>query len=128
MKLKVKNSYNGVLLTLETLKTQKPGEEISKQSVYYGDKGDVKLGVLEDGFITLYLKVKQTDLKARYELDNKYLQAPLAKGQVVGKIVYQLDGKDVATVNLQALEDVQEGGFLGKGWDWLVLTVKGLFD
>ena len=111
----------------ETLKTQKAGEEISKQSVYYGDKGDVKLGVLEDGFITLP-KGKQTDLKARYELDNKYLQAPLTKGQVVGKIVYQLDGKDVATVNLQALEDVQEGGFLGKGWDWLVLTVKGLFD
>ena len=111
----------------ETLKTQKAGEEISKQSVYYGDKGDVKLGVLEDGFITVP-KDKQTDLKARYELDNKYLQAPLTKGQVVGKIVYQLDGKDVATVNLQALEDVQEGGFLGKGWDWLVLTVKGLFD
>ena len=111
----------------ETLKTQKAGEEISKQSVYYGDKSDVKLGVLEDGFITVP-KGKQTDLKARYELDNKYLQAPLAKGQVVGKIVYQLDGKDVATVNLQALEDVQEGGFLGKGWDWLVLTVKGLFN
>ena len=111
----------------ETLKTQKAGEEISKQSVYYGDKSDVKLGVLEDGFITVP-KGKQTDLKARYELDKKYLQAPLAKGQVVGKIVYQLDGKDVATVNLQALEDVQEGGFLGKGWDWLVLTVKGLFD
>ena len=111
----------------ETLKTQKAGEEISKQSVYYGDKSDVKLGVLEDGFITVP-KGKQTDLKARYELDNKYLQAPLAKGQVVGKIVYQLDGKDVATVNLQALEDVQEGGFLGKGWDWLVLTIKGLFD
>ena len=111
----------------ETLKTQKAGEEISKQSVYYGDKGDVKLGVLEDGFITVP-KDKQTDLKARYELDNKYLQAPLTKGQVVGKIVYQLDGKDVATVNLQALEDVQEGGFLGKGWDWLVLTIKGLFD
>ena len=111
----------------ETLKTQKAGDEISKQSVYYGDKGDVKLGVLEDGFITVP-KGKQTDLKARYELDNKYLQAPLTKGQVVGKIVYQLDGKDVATVNLQALEDVQEGGFLGKGWDWLVLTVKGLFN
>ena len=111
----------------ETLKTYKANEEISKQSVYYGDKGEVKVGVLQDGFITVP-KGKQADLKARYELDNKYLQAPLAKGQVVGKIVYQLDGKDVATVNLQALEDVQEGGFLGKGWDWLVLTVKGLFD
>ena len=111
----------------ETLKTCKANEEISKQSVYYGDKGEVKVGVLQDGFITVP-KGKQADLKARYKLDNKYLQAPLAKGQVVGKIVYQLDGKDVATVNLQALEDVQEGGFLGKAWDWLVLTVKGLFD
>ena len=111
----------------ETLKTYKANEEISKQSVYYGDKGEVKVGVLQDGFITVP-KGKQADLKARYELDNKYLQAPLAKGQVVGKIIYQLDGKDVATVSLQALEDVQEGGFLGKGWDWLVLTVKGLFD
>ena len=111
----------------ETLKTYKANEEISKQSVYYGDKGEVKVGVLQDGFITVP-KGKQADLKARYELDNKYLQAPLTKGQVVGKIVYQLDGKDVATLNLQALEDVQEGGFLGKGWDWLVLTVKGLFD
>ena len=111
----------------ETLKTYKANEEISKQSVYYGDKGEVKVGVLQDGFITVP-KGKQADLKARYELDNKYLQAPLAKGQVVGKIVYQLDGKDVATVSLQALEDVQEGSFLGKGWDWLVLTVKGLFD
>ena len=78
--------------------------------------------------LLLCQKVNKHDLKARYELDNKYLQAPLAKGQVVGKIVYQLDGKDVAIVNLQALEDVQEGGFFGKGWDWLVLTVKGLFD
>ena len=111
----------------ETLKTHKANEKISTQSVYYGDKGEVQLGLLQDGFITVP-KGKQADLKARYELDNKYLQAPLTKGQVVGKIVYQLDGKDVAIVNLQALEDVQEGGFLGKGWDWLVLTIKGLFD
>jgi len=111
----------------ETLKAHKANEKISTQSVYYGDKGEVQLGLLQDGFITVP-KGKQADLKARYELDNKYLQAPLTKGQVVGKIVYQLDGKDVAIVNLQALEDVQEGGFLGKGWDWLVLTIKGLFD
>ncbi|QOR06253.1 serine hydrolase [Haemophilus parainfluenzae] len=111
----------------ETLKAHKANEKISTQSVYYGDKGEVQLGLLQDGFITVP-KGKQADLKARYELDNKYLQAPLTKGQVVGKIVYQLDGKDVAIVNLQALEDVQEGGFFGKGWDWLVLTIKGLFD
>ena len=37
----------------ETLKTYKANEEISKQSVYYGDKGEVKVGVLQDGFITV---------------------------------------------------------------------------
>ncbi|OOF37724.1 D-alanyl-D-alanine carboxypeptidase family protein [Rodentibacter heidelbergensis] len=110
----------------ETLKTLEANKEVSEQPVYYGDESNVKLGVLQDSFITVP-KGKQAELKARYELDNKYLQAPLAKGQVVGKVIYQLDGKDVAVVNLQAMQEVKEGGFFGNAWDWLVLTVKSLF-
>lgn len=110
----------------ETLKTLEANKEISEQSVYYGDQGKVKLGVLQDSFITVP-KGRQSELKARYELDNKYLQAPLAKGQVVGKVIYQLDGKDVAAVNLQVMSEVKEGGIFGNAWDWLVLTVKSLF-
>lgn len=110
----------------ETLKTLEANKEISEQPVYYGDQGNVKLGVLQDSFITVP-KGKQAELKARYELDKKYLQAPLAKGQVVGKVIYQLDGKDVATVNLQAMQEVKEGGIFGNAWDWLVLTIKSLF-
>lgn len=110
----------------ETLKTLEANKEISEQPVYYGDESSVKLGVLQDSFITVP-KGKQAELKARYELDNKYLQAPLAKGQVVGKVIYQLEGKDVAVVNLQAMQDVKEGGFFGNAWDWLVLTIKSLF-
>ncbi|TGZ99611.1 serine hydrolase [Rodentibacter pneumotropicus] len=110
----------------ETLKTLEANKEISEQPVYYGDEGSVKLGALQDSFITVP-KGKQSELKARYELDDKYLQAPLAKGQVVGKVIYQLDGKDVAVVNLQVMQDVKEGGFFGNAWDWLVLTIKSLF-
>ncbi|MBF0752054.1 MULTISPECIES: serine hydrolase [unclassified Pasteurella] len=110
----------------ETLKTLEANKEISEQPVYYGDESSVKLGVLQDSFITVP-KGKQTELKARYELDSKYLQAPLAKGQIVGKVIYQLDGKDVAVVSLQAMQEVKEGGFLGNAWDWLVLTIKSLF-
>ncbi|OOF46480.1 serine hydrolase [Rodentibacter trehalosifermentans] len=110
----------------ETLKTLEANKAVSEQPVYYGDESSVKLGVLQDSFITVP-KGKQAELKARYELDNKYLQAPLVKGQVVGKVIYQLDGKDVAVVNLQAMQEVKEGGFLGNAWDWLVLTVKSLF-
>ena len=63
-----------------------------------------------------------------FEVDKKYLEAPLAKGQVVGKVVYQLDGKDVASLNLQVMQEVKEAGILGRVWDWLVLTIKSLFS
>ena len=111
----------------ETFKTFEAGKSISEQRVYYGDESNIQLGVLQDAFITIP-KGKSNELKARYELEKKYLEAPLAKGQVVGKVIYQLEGKDVASVNLQVMQEVKEGGIFGKIWDWLVLTIKSLFD
>lgn len=111
----------------ETVKSLPAGQAVSEQSVYYGDANKVQLGSVADSFVTVP-KGKAQDLKARYELERKNLEAPLVKGQVVGKVVYQLDGKDVASNNLQVLQDVSEAGIFGKAWDWLALTVKSLFD
>lgn len=111
----------------EAVKTLPAGQAVSDQSVYYGEANKVQLGSVDDSFITIP-KGRSADLKARYEFERKNLEAPLTKGQVVGKVIYQLDGKDVASSNLQALQDVPETGILGKTWDWLVLTVKSLFD
>lgn len=110
----------------ETFKALDAGKAVSEQSVYYGNVSKVQLGVLADQFITLP-KGRQAEVKARYDLEKKYLEAPLAKGQVVGKIIYQLDGKDIAKVDLQVMNNVEEGNFFGRIWDWLVLTVKSLF-
>ncbi|EIJ71811.1 D-alanyl-D-alanine carboxypeptidase DacA [Pasteurella bettyae CCUG 2042] len=112
--------------SFDTFRTLEAGKAVTKQSVYYGDKGEIEVGVLQDSYITIP-KGRNADLKARFELNQKYLEAPLAKGQVVGKVIYQLDGKDVATLDLQSMSDVQEGGIFGKAWDWLVLTIKSLF-
>ncbi|MGR6981933.1 serine hydrolase [Testudinibacter sp. P27/CKL/0425] len=111
----------------ETLKPLNAGSVVSEQSVYYGSENKVKLGTIDNGYITIP-KGKQAELKARYELSQKYLEAPLNRGDVAGHIVYQLDGKDVATVNLQVLEPVEEAGFFGKIIDWIILTVKSLFS
>ena len=46
---------------------------------------------------------------------------------IVGNVSIQLEGKDIAAVNLQVMDEVGEAGIFGKAWDWLVLTVKGLF-
>ncbi|MDG6895763.1 serine hydrolase [Volucribacter amazonae] len=115
------------LSRFDTFKTLEADKTISEQAIYYGKENKVALGVLQDAFITIP-KGRNADLKARYELVDKYLQAPLAKGQVIGKVIYQLDGKDIAEVNLQVLQDVEEAGFIGRAWDWIVLTVKGLFS
>ena len=82
---------------------------------------------MQDSFITIP-KGKAGELKARYELDNKGLEAPLEQGQVVGKVIYQLDGKDIASTPLQTLQAVGEAGIFGRAWDWVVLTVKSLFN
>ncbi|QLB39813.1 MULTISPECIES: serine hydrolase [Mannheimia] len=111
----------------ETIKSLPAAQSVAEQSVYYGEVNKVQLGALQDSFVTIP-KGRAADLKARYELEKKNLEAPLVKGQVVGKMIYQLDGKDVASTNLQVLQDVPEAGILGKAWDWIALTVKSLFD
>lgn len=111
----------------ETVKPLAAGQAVSEQSVYYGELNTIQLGTLQDSFITVP-KGKTGELKARYVLDKKTLEAPLAKGQVVGKVIYQLNDKDIASVDLQVMQDVAEAGIFGKAWDWVVLTVKGLFN
>lgn len=111
----------------ETIKSLPAAQAVAEQSIYYGEIDKVQLGSLQDNFVTIP-KGRSADLKARYELEKKNLEAPLTKGQVVGKMIYQLDGKDIATANLQALQDVPEAGMLGKAWDWITLTVKSLFN
>lgn len=111
----------------ETVKPLAAGQAVSEQSVYYGELNTIQLGTLQDSFITVP-KGKTGELKARYVLDKKTLEAPLAKGQIVGKVIYQLNDKDIASVDLQVMQDVAEAGIFGKAWDWVVLTIKGLFN
>lgn len=111
----------------ETSKPLSAGQSVSEQTVYYGAVNSVKLGTLKDSYITVP-RGKASELKARLEITNKNLEAPLSKGQIAGKIIYQLNNKDIASVDLQVMEDVQEAGLFGKAWDWIVLTVKSLFD
>lgn len=111
----------------ETVKTITADQGLQTEKVYYGAENSVALGAVKDQYLSLP-KGKAAELKARYELSSKNLEAPLTKGQVVGKVVYQLDGKDIAAHDLQVLQNVEEASIFGKAWDWIALTVKGLFQ
>ncbi|MDP8033422.1 serine hydrolase [Pasteurella atlantica] len=111
----------------ETFKSVTANQTIAEQSVYYGEQNKVKLGSFTDSYITIP-KGKRAELKVRYDLENKELKAPLIKKQVVGKIIYQLAGKEIASTDLQVMEDVMETNIFGQAWDWCVLTVQGFFN
>ena len=109
----------------ETVMPLKAGSSVHQARVWGGEHEQAKLGILEDLWMTIP-RGKRQQLKANYVV-NEELEAPLNKGQVVGKIFFQMDGKDIAEFPLVALEDIAEGGFWSRTSDSLSRWIKGLF-
>lgn len=77
----------------------------------------------------VYLTVPRgrvNDLKAHFVLD-KELKAPLKRGEAVGKIYFQLDGKDIDTQPLVVLNNVEEGGIFSRLMDYFTLLFHRWF-
>ncbi|WP_165310578.1 serine hydrolase [Vibrio ziniensis] len=109
----------------ETVAPHKKGETFVEEQIWMGDKSTVALGVDEDTYVTLP-RGQAKDLTASFVLE-KELKAPIKKGDVVGKLYYQVDNEDVAQYPLLALEDVNEGSLFSRLWDYIVLLFKSLF-
>ncbi|EHI9273489.1 D-alanyl-D-alanine carboxypeptidase [Vibrio vulnificus] len=109
----------------ETVAPHKAGETFVEEKIWMGNKDTLALGVNEDTYVTLP-RGQAKNLTASFVLE-KELQAPIQKGDVVGKLYYQVDGEDVAQYPLLALESVDEGSLFSRLWDYLVLLFKSLF-
>ncbi|USD64663.1 serine hydrolase [Vibrio sp. SCSIO 43136] len=109
----------------ETVSPHKADETFVSEKVWMGDKEQVALGVAEDTYVTLP-RGQAKKLSANFVLD-KELQAPISKGDVVGRLFYQVEGEDIAEYPLLALENVEEGSLFSRLWDYLVLLVKSFF-
>lgn len=98
------------------------GKSFASEPVWFGDSDHVNLGVSQDVWLTIP-RGRMSDLKASYQLNNKQLQAPLQKNQVVGTIDFKLDGQTIAQSSLVALNDVPQGGWFSR----LIDHIKLLF-
>ncbi len=105
----------------ETVTPYKAGESFVAHRIYMGDRETVDLGINQYTPITIP-RGQAGNLEASFELDKK-LEAPLAKGQVVGTLYLQLDGEDVANYPLVALQEVNEGGFFDRMVDYVMLQL-----
>lgn len=105
----------------ETVTPYKAGESFVSHRIFMGDKETVDLGINQDTPITIP-RGQVKNLKANFELD-KNLEAPLEKGEVVGKLYLQLEGEDVAEYPLVTLQEVNEGGLFDQFVDYLKLQL-----
>ncbi|HEM7145070.1 TPA: D-alanyl-D-alanine carboxypeptidase DacA [Providencia stuartii] len=110
----------------ETVKPLQAGLEFASEPVWFGDENNVKLGVTEDLFLTIP-RGRLKDLKASYDISTSELEAPLKKGQAVGTINFQLDGKTIEQRPLVVLKDVEEGGFFSRLIDYIKLLFHRWF-
>ncbi|MBE4070090.1 D-alanyl-D-alanine carboxypeptidase [Vibrio parahaemolyticus] len=100
----------------DTLMPTAAGTDMANARVWMGQKDELKVGVNRDVYLTLP-KGDVNKLKAEVEYSGDLL-APIAQDQVVGKVLYKVDGKVVKETELVALEPVEEGGIFKRIMDW----------
>lgn len=110
----------------ETVTPIKPDATFISQRVWFGNTSEVKLGAGEAGSITIP-RGQLKNLKASYNLNQPQLTAPLAKGQVVGTIDFQMNNKTIEQRPLIVMEAVEEGGFFSRMWDFVMMKFHGWF-
>ncbi|HAS6642943.1 TPA: serine hydrolase [Vibrio parahaemolyticus] len=109
----------------DTLMPTAAGTDIASARVWMGQKDELKVGVNRDVYLTLP-KGDVNKLKAEVEYNGDLL-APIAQDQVVGTLLYKVDGKVVKEIELVALEPVEEGGIFKRIMDWFKQLVASWF-
>jgi len=102
-------------------------KSIKVEEVWGGEQETISLESAKDVYITLTPRDFKR-IEPVVELDD-YLQAPLSKGQVVGRITLSLDGEVLKSVELISSENVEALGFFGRAWSNIkLLTYRFLTD
>ena len=109
----------------ETVNVQPANQVLAKAKVWFGKEDEVQVGLAENFSVTMP-KGKADGIKTQLVVQPN-LNAPLQKGQVVGKLVASLDGKVIAEKPLVALKPVEEAGFFARLIDHIKQFFSNLF-
>jgi D-alanyl-D-alanine carboxypeptidase (penicillin-binding protein 5/6) len=101
------------------------GQFVSKLPVWFGEADEVELAT-GDNLQILTSKTQKNKITTVVDIPES-LEAPIKKGQEVGKMMAVIDGKAVASVPLIATNDIEQSGFMSRTWEHIVRWVKNLF-
>lgn len=103
----------------ESHKLYEANKSLAAPKVWKGSANTVAVGVAQPLLVSTP-RGKYDRLKASMDLPQS-LEAPIAKGQKLGMVKVTLDGKEVASAPLVALQAVEEGGFFKRLWHSLLM-------
>ncbi|MCF6262635.1 MAG: D-alanyl-D-alanine carboxypeptidase [Xanthomonadales bacterium] len=109
----------------ETHQLYQADQQITEAVVWRGESEEIQLSIAEDFFVTIQ-RGRYDSLDARVTIDPE-LSAPISKGQPLGKLQVFLDGEEIGSRPLLAMNDIAEAGFFGRSYDSIRLWVGGLF-
>ncbi len=96
---------------------------LSTHKVWGGLSDQLQLGVKKPVVATIP-RGSQKALNAQIQTD-KVIKAPVAMGQVLGKLVITLNDETIAEEDLVAMSGIEEAGFFARTWDSLILMISG---
>jgi D-alanyl-D-alanine carboxypeptidase (penicillin-binding protein 5/6) len=101
------------------------GQFVSKVPVWFGEADEVELAT-SDNLQILTSKTQKNKITTVVDIPDS-LEAPIKKGQEIGKMMAVIDGKAVASVPIVATNDIEQSGFLSRTWQHIVRWAQNLF-
>jgi len=105
----------------QTHKLYRADEVLKTARIWYGDQEQASLGVGRDIFITIP-RGRYRDLDASMEIDRE-ISAPIARGQALGQVSITLDGEEILSEPIVAMQAVNEGSLI----EWALDSIKLMF-
>ena len=104
-----------------TKKLVTEGQNIKEEQVWGGELEKVAIAPIQDFYLTLPLRDFKK-IESFVSLED-YLQAPISKNQIVGKMLFKLGEEVVGSVDLVTVKEVKSQGVFGRAWSNIKLLV-----
>ncbi|NOQ88364.1 MAG: serine-type D-Ala-D-Ala carboxypeptidase [Gammaproteobacteria bacterium] len=98
------------------------GEVLSRPRIWSGEYETLTVGLANDLAIAIP-RGAYDNLDATMDID-KNIEAPVSKGQQIGVVKVSLDGEELASVPLVALETVNEGSLFQQAKDYVLRLIN----
>lgn len=117
----------------DTVQVARAGEHVDVLPVYKGAVREAAVVIGSDLWLTLPSGQESALRRVPAGDDTDagmpaHLVAPLAAGEAVGKLAWELDGQTLGTVPVVTADEVPKGGFFRSLWDSIRLFFRGLFS